>query len=135
MNYKIGAYKKTSVNTASKEQVLLMLYQAAIKNCKRAIDAIEENKIPEKGEYIGKLQDIVIELMNSLDHEIGGEISKELESLYEFIIHQSTQANINFDKAPLNGVLNILNTLYEGWDKAIKSLKGTNGKNPPQPQK
>lgn len=125
MNYKIGAYKKTSVNTASKEQVLLMLYQAAIKNCKKAISSIQSNKIPEKGEYIGKLQDIIIELMNSLDHEVGGEISKELESLYEFIIHQTTQANINFDKEPLVGVLNILNTLYEGWDKAIKSLKGT----------
>jgi len=126
MNYKIGAYKKTSVNTASKEQVLLMLYQAAIKNCKKAMQAIEENKIPQKGEYIGKLQDIVIELMNSLDHEVGGEISKELESLYDFIIHQTTQANINFDKEPLQGVLNILITLYDGWDKAIKSLKGSN---------
>ena len=135
MNYKIGAYKKTSVNTASKEQVLLMLYQAAIKNCKKAITSIEENNIPKKGEYIGKLQDIVIELMNSLDHEVGGEISKELESLYEFVIHQSTQANINFDKEPLNGVLNILNTLYEGWDKAIKSLKGENARPNPEQQK
>ena len=128
MKYKIGAYKKTSVNTASKEQILLMLYQAAIKNCKKAITAIEENNIPRKGEYIGKLQDIIIELMNSLDHDIGGEITKELESLYEFIIHQTTQANINFDKEPLRGVLNILTTLYEGWDKAIKSLKGSNAK-------
>ena len=72
------------------------------------------------------MQDIVIELMNSLDHEVGGEISKELESLYEFIIHQSTQANINFDKEPLTGVLNILTTLYDGWNKAVKSLKGQN---------
>ena len=128
MKDKIGAYKRTSINTASKEQILLMLYQAAIKNCKKAMTAIEENNIPKKGEYIGKMQDIVIELMNSLDHNVGGTISKELESLYEFIIHQSTQANINFDKEPLKGVLNILNTLYDGWDKAIKSLKGNNGK-------
>lgn len=135
MNYKIGAYKKTSVNTASKEQVLLMLYQAAIKNCKKAMEAIEENKIPQKGEYIGKLQDIIIELMNSLDHEVGGDISKELESLYDFIIHQTTQANINFDKEPLKGVLNILNTLYDGWDKAIKSLKGNNATTKPELQK
>ena len=135
MNYKIGAYKKTSVNTASKEQVLLMLYQAAIKNCKKAMSSIEENNIPKKGEYIGKLQDIIIELMNSLDHEVGGDISKELESLYEFMIHQSTQANINFDKEPLKGVLNILNTLYEGWDKAIKSLKGSSVTNGQEQQK
>ena len=123
MSYGIGAYKKTSVHTASKEQILLMLYQAAIKNCKKAIEAIEEQDIPKKGEYIGKLQDIVIELANSLDHEVGGEISTELASLYDFILHQSTKANLEISKEPLEGSLNILNTLYEGWREAIKSLK------------
>ena len=54
----LGAYKKTSVHTANKEQILLMLYQAAIKNCKKAIKAIEENNIPAKGKFIGNLQDL-----------------------------------------------------------------------------
>ena len=40
MSYGYGAYKKTAVSTASKEQILLMLYQAAIKNCKRIIDDV-----------------------------------------------------------------------------------------------
>jgi flagellar protein FliS len=66
MSYGLGAYKKTSVQTASKEQILLMLYQAAIKNCKKSIEAIENKDLPNKGLYIGKLQDIVIELNNSL---------------------------------------------------------------------
>ena len=44
MSYGLGAYKKTSVQTASKEQILLMLYQAAIKNCKKAIQAVNEKK-------------------------------------------------------------------------------------------
>jgi flagellar secretion chaperone FliS len=50
MSYGLGAYKKTSVETASKEQILLMLYQAAIKNCKKAIEAIEQKNIAKKGE-------------------------------------------------------------------------------------
>lgn len=124
MSYGYGAYKKTAVSTASKEQILLMLYQAAIKNCKKAIEAIDENKIAAKGEYIGKLQDIVIELNNSLDFEVGGEVAKELSSLYDYIIFSSTQANIKIDAAPLEGCLNVLNTLYEGWSQAIKGLKG-----------
>ncbi len=123
MSYGLGAYKKTSIHTASKEQILLMLYQAAIKNCKKAIEAIEAKNIPAKGEYIGKLQDIVIELNNSLDFEVGGDIAKELSSLYDFILFSSTQANIKIDVEPLNGVLNVLNTLYEGWGQAIKSLR------------
>jgi flagellar protein FliS len=123
MSYGLGAYKKTSVGTASKEQILLMLYQAAIKNCKKAIESIEQKQIAKKGEYIGKLQDIVIELNNSLDHEVGGDISKELASLYDYMLHATTQANLKIDKAPLESVLKILNTLYEGWTEAIKSLK------------
>lgn len=123
MSYGLGAYKKTSVQTASKEQILLMLYQAAIKNCKKAIEAIEQKQIAQKGEYIGKFQDIVIELQNSLDMEVGGDVAKELSSLYDFMMYSSTQANIKIDKAPLEGCLNVLNTLYEGWTEAIKSLK------------
>lgn len=123
MSYGLGAYKKTSVQTASKEQILLMLYQAAIKNCKKAIEAIEQKQIAQKGEFIGKFQDIVIELQNSLDMEVGGEVAKELSSLYDFMMYSSTQANVKIDKEPLQACLNVLNTLYEGWTEAIKSLK------------
>jgi len=65
----------------------------------------------------------VIELNNSLDHEVGGDISKELASLYDYMLHSTTQANLKIDKAPLESVLKILNTLYDGWTEAIKSLK------------
>ncbi|PIP92896.1 MAG: flagellar export chaperone FliS [Bdellovibrio sp. CG12_big_fil_rev_8_21_14_0_65_39_13] len=123
MSYGFNAYKKTSIHTASKEQILLMLYQSAIKNCKKAMEAIETKQIAAKGEHIGKLQDIVIELNNSLDHEIGGEISQELSALYDYILFASTQANIKIDKEPLEGCLRVLNILYDGWSEAIKSLK------------
>lgn len=127
MTYGLGAYKKTSVETAGREQILLMLYQAAIKHCKKAIEAIDEKDIARKGESIGRLQDIIIELMNSLDFNVGGEIAKELSALYDYMLYSSTQANINIDKKPLEGVLSVLGTLYNGWVEAVKSLKtGTN---------
>jgi len=123
MSYGLGAYKKTSIHTASKEQILLMLYQAAIKNCKKAMESIDEKNVAKKGEFIGKLQDIIIELNNSLDFEVGGDLAKELSSLYDFMLFSSTQANIKIDKAPLEGVLDVLNTLYEGWSQAIRSIR------------
>lgn len=123
MSYGLGAYKKTSVETASKEQILLMLYQAAIKNCKKAIEAIEVKNVAKKGEYIGKMQDIVVELSNSLDFEVGGDVAKELASLYDYILYSSTQANIKIDKTHLEGCLKVLNTLYDGWTEAIKQIK------------
>jgi flagellar protein FliS len=123
MSYGLGAYKKTSVETASKEQILLMLYQAAIKNCKKAMEAIDQKNLAKKGEYIGKMQDIVVELSNSLDFEVGGDVAKELASLYDYILYSSTQANIKIEKSHLEGCLKVLNTLYEGWAEAIKNLK------------
>ncbi len=123
MTYGLGAYKKTSIQTASKEEILLQLYQAAIKNCKLATSAIENNEIAKKGEHIGKLQDIIIELNNSLDFEVGGDIAKELASLYDYMMYSTTQANIKIDSEPLKGVLTVLQTLYNGWHEAIKSLK------------
>jgi flagellar protein FliS len=127
MSYGLGAYKKTSVETASKEQILLMLYQAAIKNCKKGIEAIEQKNLAKKGEYIGKMQDIIVELSNSLDFEVGGDVAKELASLYDYILYSSTQANIKLEKSHLEGCLKVLNTLYDGWTEAIKNLKNTNG--------
>jgi flagellar protein FliS len=126
MSYGLGAYKKTSVETASKEQILLMLYQAAIKNCKKGIDAIEQRNLSKKGEYIGKLQDIIVELSNSLDFEVGGDVAKELASLYDYILYSSTQANIKIEKSHLEGCLKVLNTLYDGWTEAIKNIKVQN---------
>jgi flagellar protein FliS len=135
MSYGLGAYKKTSIHTASKEQILLMLYQAAIKNCKKAMEAIDEKNVARKGEFIGKLQDIVIELNNSLDFEVGGDLAKELSSLYDFMLFSSTQANIKIDKEPLEGVLEVLNTLYEGWSQAIKSIRAEKGPATPEEKK
>ena len=123
MSYGLGAYKKTSVQTESKEQILLMLYQAAIKNCKKAIESIETKDVQKKGEHVGKLQDIVIELNNSLDFEVGGDVARELSSLYDYVLYASTQANIKIDTEPLEGCLRVLTTLYDGWAQAIKSLK------------
>jgi len=50
-------------------------------------------------------------------------VAKELSSLYDYMLYSSTQANLNIDKEPLEGVLGVLNTLYSGWSDAIKSLR------------
>jgi len=129
MNAKIDAYQKTSIHTASKEQILLMLYQAAIRNCRLAMNAIEKKQIRQKGEYIGKMQDIIVELNNCLDHKVGGKISQELASLYDYLLFTSSQANMKVDASLLQSCLNVLTTLYEGWTEAIKSLPKNSAKN------
>ena len=116
-------YKTTSVQSASREKILLMLYEAAIRFTKLAIQASDEKKIAERGSNIGRAYDIVLELNNTLDHKVGGEISKNLEQLYMYITDQFTQGNITGDAKYLRDALKILETLYDGWVKAVEQLK------------
>jgi flagellar protein FliS len=74
------------------------------------------------------MQDIIVELSNSLDFEVGGDVAKELASLYDYILYSSTQANIKIEKNHLEGCLRVLNTLYDGWTEAIKQIKTQNTK-------
>ncbi len=116
-------YKTTSVQSASREKIMLMLYEGAIRFTKLAIQAAEEKKIADRGTNIGRAYDIVLELNNTLDHKVGGEISKNLEQLYMFITDMYQQGNISGDPKYLRDALKILETLYDGWNKAVEQLK------------
>jgi flagellar protein FliS len=116
-------YKNTAVQSASREKILLMLYEGAIKFTKLAIKAAEEKKIADRGVNIGRAFDIIMELNNTLDHKVGGEIANQLEQLYMFMMEQYTKSNISGDPAPLRENLKLLNTLYDGWVQAVEKLK------------
>ncbi len=119
-------YQNQSVQTASREKLLLMLYEGAIKFVKKAVSAIEAKDIAARGMNIGRAYDIILELNNTLDHRVGGDISKNLEQLYMFMTERLTQANIRGDAKPLEEVLKILEILYQGWVEAIEKLKKEN---------
>jgi flagellar secretion chaperone FliS len=119
-------YKQTSIQSASREKLLLMLYEGAIKFLKLGIVAAEQKKIADRGSNIGRCYDIILELNNTLDHKVAPEIAKNLEQLYMFITDKLTQGNISGDPQPLREALKVLETLYEGWVKAVEQLKKEN---------
>jgi flagellar protein FliS len=119
----VQKYKQTSVQSASREKILLMLYEGAIRFVKQAMIAIDKKDIADRGMNIGRAFDVIIELNNSLNHEVGGEIAKNLEQLYMFITEQLTKSNATGQKKPLEDVLKVLETLYSGWVEAIEKIK------------
>jgi flagellar protein FliS len=119
----LRAYRKTSVYTASKEEILLMLYRGAIKNCKQAITAIVEKKIEEKNTAIAAFQEIIAELNSSINPEPNPKLADELQALYEFLLSHSTMANLEWNKKKMDECLKVMQLLYEGWEAAIKELK------------
>ena len=105
--------------------MVLMLYDGAIKNINLAVEALQE----ESGQYdrisnsVIKAQDIVTELMVSLDFEQGGEIAKNLFSLYVYINRQLLEANIQKNTKPLEEVRKLLTELRAAWAE-IADKKG-----------
>jgi flagellar protein FliS len=120
---KLNAYRKTSVTTASKEQILIMLYEAAINHLKRASESCQKNDYATKGVAVGKAHDIVNELSNTLDFEVGGEVARNLENLYMFIIQLITQGNIQNDSTKFDQARKIMENLLEGWKGAVAQLQ------------
>ncbi|HHY13193.1 MAG TPA: flagellar export chaperone FliS [Thermoanaerobacterales bacterium] len=115
-------YKNTQIQTASQERLLIMLYEGAIKFTNQGKLAFEEEKYDNANELIKRAQDIVNELMISLDFN-SGEVAGNLFALYEYIYHQLVQANIKKDTSILDEVTGLLTSLKETWVQALTSTK------------
>lgn len=122
-------YKKTSVEAASPGRLLLMLYDGAVKDIDMSKKAIENNDMKTAHEQIVKAQNIVLELISTLNMDY--EISKSLFSLYEYLHYQLVQANIKKDISMLDEVRSFLLELKETWEEAIKKAAPTRNNTAP----
>lgn len=120
MNPYLNQYHNTLVNTSSPEQILIMLYDGAIRFIRQAEEAIVAGEKPTKAKKISKAVAIICELSNTLDHKAGGTIAEDLDSLYSFIIRELSKANLKNDTKALRTVTNLLSELKEGWVQAIE---------------
>ena len=122
-NDAISTYRETRVKTASQGQLVMMLYNEAIKCLDRSLELLGLNvggkKNPGNIEKISKsvlkTQEIITELIVSLDFEQGGEIAKSLFSLYTWFNKELFEANIKHDIHRLTSVRNQLNELRSAW--------------------
>lgn len=114
-------YKQTAIQTASPEKLLIMLYDGAIKFANQAKANIMANNIEEANTFIIKTQDIITELMYTLDMDY--EISKNLYRIYDFINWRLFQANLKQDAALIEIVVNIMMGLRSTWAEAALIAK------------
>lgn len=121
----ISAYKETSVRTASGGKMIIMLYDEALRQIERAIKAIDagSRKYDEINAAILKAQDIVTELMVSLDFEKGGDIAPALFGLYRYFNDQLMEGNLKKDVEPLRSVQDMMSNLRGAWVQIIGTTK------------
>jgi flagellar protein FliS len=110
-----NAYRNNQVMAASKNKLVIMLYDGAIKNLKLAEIALQEKQIENVNTHIKKTQDIIAEFMSTLNFEAGGDIAKNLYQLYEYMYNRLIRANIDKDAAGIEEVKKYLEELRDTW--------------------
>ncbi|RKX23667.1 MAG: flagellar export chaperone FliS [Candidatus Zixiibacteriota bacterium] len=120
MNVYSNQYQNNQVMTASPEQILIMLYDGAIRFVRQAKFAIEDNRAGDKAIAISKAVAIITEFSNTLDYEVGGEIALNLGRLYDFMIRELSAVNARSEIERLLPVENILLDLREGFSGAAQ---------------
>lgn len=123
----LNSYKETRIKTASQGSLILMLYDEAIKQIGNALELmgtegkIQAKNIEKVNNAIVKVQEIVTELMASLDLNNGGEIAGNLLSIYSFFNQQLLEANIKKDSKPLLDVKAMMEELRQAWQQVIST--------------
>jgi flagellar protein FliS len=120
-------YRETTVSQADPITLVALLYSGALRFVKAAELAIEESSPEAAHNAILRAYAIIAELMATLDHEQGGEISRGLEQCYDFMLYQLREADIAKDARPLGEVAVMLQQLSEAWKQAFSSGAGSAG--------
>ena len=123
MNPYLKQYQQTQINTTPKEQILLMLYDGAVRFLHLAKEGMAEKNIEKIHNNIIKVQNIITEFEAALDMKNGGEFAQNLFALYEFISRQLSQANLKKDEAALDIAIKHITELRDTWREAVKKFK------------
>lgn len=119
----LNAYREVSVRTATQGKLIVMLYDEAVKQLDQAISLLEakSRQLDKVHNALIKTQDIVTELMAGLDFDRGGEIARNLMSLYVFFNEKIREGNLKKDPEPLTQVRAFLADLRTAWAQIANS--------------
>lgn len=122
-----SAYAQISLESqlagATPHQLITMLFEGAINAMLRAKIYFETDKIAKRGEMISRAINIIDSgLRASLNHEVGGEVTKEMDSLYEYVSRNLLLLNLQQDPEQLPHLIDIMTNLSTTW-KEIEPAK------------
>ena len=119
-----NAYKRASVNTMDQNKLIVMLYDGAIKNITFGVEQMRLGNVEKTHTHLVKSKNIVAELMASLNMDKGGEVAKNLRSLYSYMFGQLIESNMSKNPEPALLVRKLLMELREAWVAIGKKSAG-----------
>src|SRR5687767_12237020 len=110
-------YRATKVETAGSVDLVVMLYQGAVRFIRLGIEAMERDDPKTAHTNLVRAQDIIVELLGSLNREAGGQIADQLASVYDYCFRRLVLANVKKDPEPAREVIRILRELGTAWQE------------------
>ncbi len=115
MPYQFDRYRQVGVETASPVDLVIMLYRGAIRFLAEAEEAIAARDMPEAHRCLVRSQEIIAELMGSLNLD-AGELAINLSRLYDYMQRRLIDANVRKDPAGVVEVRSLLSQLLDAWE-------------------
>lgn len=116
-------YQKSAVTGASPLQLIVMMYDGALRFMEAGRHAMAMRDLEKQNANLQKAQRIVLELMSCLDMKAGGEVAKNLFSLYSYVVDELVKANMSDDVAAIERSIRVMSDLRESWSHLQASLK------------
>lgn len=123
LNNPYEQYIRAQFTTATPGKLLLMAYDGAIRFAKVAAEKMKEGKLDEQSANIRKCQNIIAELMSSLNPEVNRQLADSLFALYSYLFDKLTHANIKDNSQALDEVIAMLTELRAAWAEADATVR------------
>ncbi len=125
----LNAYRETRVRTAGQGQMIVMLYDEAIKQMDIAVELLDEKtlQLDRVHNAVVKAQDCITELTAGLDFEQGGQLADSLYNLYRYFHRELTEANISKDPDRIRQVRRLMSELRGAWSEIASNQSSSGG--------
>lgn len=120
-----GAYQKVQAETSSPGELVVLLYDALLKNLRRAVAALETGESERVNEALTRAQDITLELRAGLDADT--ELAQELSPLYTFLFRSLVEANVTKDAGLVLKLGEIIAPVRDAWVFAVRGETPSTG--------
>lgn len=114
-------YKQNNINTASPEELTMMLYDGAVKFCSMAIAALDKDDLEGCNRNVVKTKNIIVEFRSTLDFQY--DVANDFDRIYDYIYWVLSQANMKKDKGLLEEALKRLREMRDTWRELMRAAK------------
>ena len=111
----IDSYRQNDIQSRSPLELVVMLYDGALRFIADARDAMVRRDIRARQQHLTRAMAIVSELQSTLDMDTGGDLAEHLDNLYGFVRDRLMDASARQDLRSLDDARRVLSTLREGW--------------------